>query len=633
MVVGVSFMEPILLKKLPPFNIQILDAEEYIKLKGCLPVTNMAMFESSTRRFHPDGLYSEVIFGQVGSKERLIRRGYIDLKTKIITPHLYKQVISLKSFYKEVIAGKAYAKIAANGDLELTTQDDPEGHTGYQWFLDILPTLKFPETESKTRRDKIALLNKYKNVLITTKLIVLPAGVRDVKASASGKISKEDINKYYTSLLSLTSALPDTPTTNPIFDTIKYQIQMKVQEIYNYIGNLVDGKGGFAQHRFAARGIVYGSRNVITAAPMTRVTSSKSDPHAFNPHEAFVPLFQAMKSAMPLMVNQLKSIFFEQIFAQGSENVPLIDPQRANSLTYAKVSYKEMMRFTTSEGINDLMTNYRNPEIHFEPVTCKATNNEGQLQDYYLYLVYDNDDEVYFFRDVNIFREYYSHKLNLGTHALKTLQLLDDIKDNVAIIGSTALYMLGYQVEPEELTVMPIRPIGAQIEGVRIGDDAWWKEFDPKANTPEAYKSMCINVDGYWVLAPERLLQQYIASKRLKDKDKIKFLKSIYLDTRRIRPLTWTEMFYMAAFRGLYNKHGVFTRYPILLLENIVPDKLHIVSTTNARKVRIRSLQSNEDVDVICPEYPIIGEKVKDSMSVHPAHLDKYDGDHDGFSI
>lgn len=84
-----------------PFNITILDPEEFIERKGCLPVTVHSMYEPSTSRFHPDGLFSEVIFGQVGTPERLTKRGYIDLHTTIITPHLYKQLLTLKGYYKD----------------------------------------------------------------------------------------------------------------------------------------------------------------------------------------------------------------------------------------------------------------------------------------------------------------------------------------------------------------------------------------------------------------------------------------------------------------------------------------------------------------------------------------------------
>lgn len=44
--------------KLAPFNITMINPDEYVKRKQCLPVSSNAMYESSTERFHPDGLYS-----------------------------------------------------------------------------------------------------------------------------------------------------------------------------------------------------------------------------------------------------------------------------------------------------------------------------------------------------------------------------------------------------------------------------------------------------------------------------------------------------------------------------------------------------------------------------------------------
>lgn len=619
-------MEPLNLKKLPPFNIRILDSDEYIKRKGCLPVTNLSIFESSSTRFHPDGLYSEAIFGQIGSKDRLVKRGYIDLRTKIITPHLFKQVMMLKTFYKDVLAGKAYAKIAPNGDLTLTTPDDPEGHSGFQWFVDVLPTLKFPQTDSVQRQDRIALIEKFKDLLLIDKFIVLPAGVRDIRLVPGRRVSPEEINKFYTSLISLTQALPATPTSNPVFDSIKYQIQMKVMEVYNYIANLVEGKGGFAQRKFAARSVVYGSRNVITAAPLTRITSTKDDPHIFDVNEAFVPLFQAIKSSMPLMVHELKTTFFDQIFLNQSDNVPLIDPERGYALLYANVSYNETTRFTTSDGINDLMSNFRNEEIHFDPVTCKGKlPDEDTPRDFYLYMCYDNDDEIYFFRDVTVFTDYWHSHNRFSTRGIEDLlKPLEPFKDEIIIVGDAAreTYLDGN--EADSVDVIP--------KSDTIADKILALNSDKinvyKSDAYKEYLSSVFTVDDFTFISPERLYQELKQSTRASDKLAFNKLKRVVYDQGRLRPLTWVELFYIAAFSALHNKHGVLTRHPVLNLENIVPDRLHITSTAVSRKVRLRSLQSDASIDPICPEYPVMNSHVKESLSVHSAHLERYGGDH-----
>ena len=105
----------------------------------------------------------------------------------------------------------------------------------------------------------------------------------------------------------------DDSEESPLFDTIRYQIQNKVQQVFQYIANLFDGKGGFAQSKYAARSVVWGARNVITAPPIDRITSADS-PAMLKSDEAEVPLFQAIKECQPLLINKLNTIFFNQIF-------------------------------------------------------------------------------------------------------------------------------------------------------------------------------------------------------------------------------------------------------------------------------------------------------------------------------
>ena len=59
---------------IPPFNISIIQPDEYISRKNALPVSNHSIFETNTRRFHPEGFFSEAIFGQIGSRDRLVKK-------------------------------------------------------------------------------------------------------------------------------------------------------------------------------------------------------------------------------------------------------------------------------------------------------------------------------------------------------------------------------------------------------------------------------------------------------------------------------------------------------------------------------------------------------------------------------
>lgn len=86
----------------------------------------------------------------------------------------------------------------------------------------------------------------YKDRLFITKMLVLPAGVRDVKVT-NGRASSDEINKIYLALLSLAKSLPESGTDDPMYDVIRYQMQQKVMLIYEYIRALMKDKHGFAQ--------------------------------------------------------------------------------------------------------------------------------------------------------------------------------------------------------------------------------------------------------------------------------------------------------------------------------------------------------------------------------------------------
>lgn len=617
---------------LPPFNISIIDPEEYIPRKGLLPVTDHAIFELNTRRFHPEGFFSEVIFGQIGSRDRLVKKGYLDLRTEIINPHLFRQLVTLKGFYQDVLASKVYAYYDPElKDLVKTTRDDPNGRTGFAFFLEQLPLLEFQQTSSTKRKDKISLLKKYEDRLLIDKFIIIPAGLRDVRTDA-GRVAPEEINKLYFALLSLTQALPDGLTKDPIFDAIRYKIQMQVQEIYVYIANLIDGKGGFASAKYAARSVVYANRNVITAAPLTRVMSPQA-PNMFHVDEVQVPLFQALKGSVPLMVHTLKTVFFDQVFSNQTNNVSLINMDTLQ-LEYAEVPTSTIQQFITSDGINDLINSFRNVEIQKNPISIESTEKKK----YTLYLVYDNDDEIFILRSIEDFthartnysRADISRAPNLG--ALKELDLHDPI-----IIGSTALAIYGMDIAPQDLDI----ELTTNEFNRQVADSSWTKEengsysktvndvkvniYNSGSDTPDTHT---VDVGGYSVLQPATLYTKYYTvHQRAQDDRKVEYLKHEWLyDPTRIRPLTWVELFYMAAYRALHDKYCTATRYPVLLIENIQAYKIHLMSTAPSRIVTLRDNTGLGVGGTLLPEYPDLKQVVKTSMSMSPSTLEKYGG-------
>lgn len=644
------------MEKLKPFNVSIIDPDEYIQRKECLPITSYAMYESSTERFDPDGLYSEVIFGQLGSKERFIRRGYIDLHTKLITPHLYKQIVTLKSYYKEVLAGKQYAYYDKDlKDLVRTTKDDPNGDTGYQFFCSVYPKLKFSETDSTKRSTKIELLDKYADRIFMSKYIVIPAAIRDVKIK-DGRPESEAINKLYLGLLSLSSAIPPEAGEDVVYDSIRYQMQLKVQQIYEYILNILNGKTGFNQAKYARRSIVYGSRNVITAPQMIRVQSPTS-PNMMKADELEIPTFQALKALTPVAINRLLTFF--TIRFSGTSVIPVINSKTLN-IEMRKIDENEIKKYTTSDGLNEFINDMRDIHLHHKPFTLKLDKSEVYETgtEFYPFMVYDRGEHIYQFTDIAAFKDAYP-KVSRYRDDNDKLRIMEtyDIHDYV-IDGTGALYAFGMNIVPEDVDVI-LSPASytsfvefAKSKGVEADKLGEYElvvdgiEIHTKNNcygvkTQAEWDKFIANdvtiIGTHQYVKPEVLAGRYRAMvgrpDRLKDKRKLEFFEDIIYDPSKVRPLTYIELSYIVAHIASVNKHFLTTRYPVLNAYNLVPYKGKIMSTVPSRCIKYHfkpdAIGKNDEYRIL-PEYPVLNASTKQSLSVHPTALERLGGDHDG---
>lgn len=630
-----------------PFNIRILDPDKFIESRGCLPVTSYSMFEPSTSKFHQDGLYSELIFGQVGSSARLVNRGYISLRTKIITPHLFKQILTLKkTLLTPIIEGTSYAYFDEETKMFVkTTPDDPKGNTGYSFFLSKIKDVQFVDTGSVTTKNKIDLLEKYKDQLFMNKMIVIAAGLRDVKIK-NGRPTSEDINKLYLHLLSLANAMPEFETEDPIYDSIRYQIQMKVVEIYDYLRNVMDDKKGFGQGRYSSRDVAYSNRNVITGTVISDMETPDNNTMP-SIDDMIVPLFQGIKGAAPAVAHQLKNWFAEYVSDQTS-TAYLIDPD-TYQLVVCEVDPDELRKYTSIDGMHKIINDFRDANVHFLPVTITATGPSGQTKPYLVSLVYDTDDTVRYFRNKDEFKEAFAKRSRYRTDFSK-LFVIDKLGLNSSdffIEGSGACYSYGLDFNPVDIDLV-LRPSVfdrlSKITGAKFDE---FGDFEIMVDDTEVhckmkvygiktdedfdnlYKNSCITIGNYRFISPEVMLERYKKINRIKDRRKIKELQSIVLDDEKIRPLTYAELIYISGHACLHERYCAGVRYPVNCIQSLNIFRVHLMSTTPSRRVTLRTKDTDEPY-VEFPEYPQIGSPVRVSMSAHPSALELFNGDHDG---
>jgi hypothetical protein len=101
-------------------------------------------------------------------------------------------------------------------------------------------------------------------------------------------------------------------------------------------------------------------------------------------------------------------------------------------------------------------------------------------------------------------------------------------------------------------------------------------------------------------------------------------------DKKKVRPITWAEMLYLATYRAAEHRNVMITRYPVLEEGSTYPSKIHLVSTRPSREVKVFDLITQQD-ELSLPHYPIKEQAAFiDSLIVHSGSLAGLGGDYDG---
>src|SRR5690606_24444500 len=142
-----------------------------------------------------------------------------------------------------------------------------EGRTGFHFFLEHWKDIEFQEKKSDLRMDQIKMILKYKDVAMTDKVPVIPAGLRDVEITNDGRVRKDEIKDIYSTFIRISNAISDIAVkTNPeILDRARFNLQTNLNNLYTTIENMIKGKKKLFLGKWASRRIQNGTRNVITA--------------------------------------------------------------------------------------------------------------------------------------------------------------------------------------------------------------------------------------------------------------------------------------------------------------------------------------------------------------------------------
>lgn len=371
------------------FNVDFLTIKPE-QLRDMQEVTSLAIYESNSKVYDPKGLFSETIFGQRDTALRFIKPGYIDLKMNILHPFAYKILIGLDPIFDKVASGKV--KASFNNELK-TLIEDPKGETGFDFFMRTLPKIEFDTRNTKSRSVAIEVVKKaIRPENLIRYFYVLPAGMRDIEEDSKGRPTQDEINDIYSKMIMAVNGIRNNTIRDDKlaqFDPYRYRVQLIAMDIFFYIKNLIDGKRGFMQSKWASRGIMDGTRNVLTALP--NVVSDLKDPNKISFNDTTVGLYQFVKSILPLAIFNVNKYFIFGVATPASNNVTVIDSKTMKT-TFKSVSSKDKEAWTTAQGLNNIFNKLKQDVIK---------NDYAKMANDYIALVEDKGKEIYVIKDTN----------------------------------------------------------------------------------------------------------------------------------------------------------------------------------------------------------------------------------------
>jgi DNA-directed RNA polymerase beta' subunit len=249
-----------------------VNVDKFIADNKLQEVTSSNIFMGRTSTYHPNGLFSEEIFGIDGSPDRRKTLAYINLHCKVIHPAFY-DILSKRIFRKinKLLAGDKTFSVDPEGDLV----EDPNGDIdGFTKFAEILHTLNFRKTgDESSDRDKIIDMlktNINNGTFLMDKMIVISPEFRPISLGEEFPENPKDykvdeMNNIYQSILRMANQVRGVSGT--MYDILSYKLQVEIKNMYEMVKLKVAKKYGAIRNLMLGKRVDFSARSVITPNP------------------------------------------------------------------------------------------------------------------------------------------------------------------------------------------------------------------------------------------------------------------------------------------------------------------------------------------------------------------------------
>lgn len=251
--------------------INILEIDKFLKtMKAKGPVKSSQFFLGKSHNPHPDGLFSEDIFGIDGSPEYRSSFSYIDLKTYVIHPVIYD--ILYKRIEKKIeplLSGERIYTLDENGYLQ---EDDSGSITGIASLYKNRTKWRFRKNDdSDTEGDRNRIIEMLENNLnkdrfFMSKLLVIPPSFRPIAImEETQEVRPDPLNELYQRIIILSNQLNSVSGT--LFDILSYRMQHLLRDLHDYARAKIAKKSGMIRKLMLGKRVDFSARTVITPNP------------------------------------------------------------------------------------------------------------------------------------------------------------------------------------------------------------------------------------------------------------------------------------------------------------------------------------------------------------------------------
>ena len=268
-------------------KLQLLDVDKFAA--SLAPVTSTEL-KTRSGELHPEGLFSEKIFGVEGTLTRSKKFSYIKLNTKVVHPAAYKLLIRIDRRLEKFFNTEHSFSVDSKGALIL----DEDGVSGIQEFIKLYPTLKLKAGTSAREKIIKVLKDAYKQgALFIDKIPIIPPELRPMYEDESGQLVLDEINNIYLNIMRKASQVKSVGKGSALSSLLNFYLQTAVNDHDKFVRTKISKKHGLIRENMLGKRVDFSARGVITPGPKLDV------------NQVGVPLRMAVALFEPFLVHYL----------------------------------------------------------------------------------------------------------------------------------------------------------------------------------------------------------------------------------------------------------------------------------------------------------------------------------------